>query len=88
MSRQTNKYEKILFEVVNEYNNRFYYESIHKMIDADQCKIKIEKDKEEMVGRAFVTFHSGERIDYEMRYNRIVNLTEGYTLLVTRPPVE
>ena len=85
MSRQVSPYEKLLNDVVVEYNNRFYYESIYRLIDGDQFKIKIEKDKEEMVGRAFVSFQSGDRIDFEIRYNRIVNLTEGYTIVVQIP---
>lgn len=82
MARQISPCEKALFEIVREYNHRFYYESIFKIIDEGEYSIKAEKDKEEMIGRALVTFSNGQRIDYEIRYNRIVNLSEGYTLLV------
>ena len=82
MSRQASLYEKALFDVIREYNNRFYYESIFRVIDNEQFKIKIEKGREEMVGKAYVSFPNGDRIDYEIRYNRIVNLNDGYTLLV------
>lgn len=82
MTREAEPYEKILFEIVNEYNNRFYYQSISKVVDQNQFKVKVEKAKEEMVGRAFVTLSNDDIIDYEVRYNRIVNLCGGYTLVV------
>ena len=52
MLRQANLYEKKLFEIIRDLNNIFYYDSIFKIIDEEQYKIKIEKNKEEMVGRA------------------------------------
>jgi len=82
MSRQAAPYEKILFEIIREYNHEFYYKSIFRIIDNEHFKVKVEKDKEEMVGRAYVSFTSGDRIDYEVRYNRVVNLSESYTILV------
>lgn len=82
MTRKPRPYEKRLFEVVKDYNNKFYYSSIFRVIDDSDFKIKVEKDREEMVGRAYVSFPNGDRIDYEVRFNRIVNLTEDYTLLV------
>jgi len=82
MSRQANIYEKALFDIVREFGDRFYYEAIFRIIDGDQYKIKVEKKREEMVGHAYVNLHNKDRIDYEIRYNRIVNLSEGYTLLV------
>ncbi|MCX7842963.1 MAG: hypothetical protein N2489_07810 [Clostridia bacterium] len=82
MSRQVNQYEKHLFEIIKEHNLRFYYESIFRIIDEEGYKVKVEKPKEEMVGRAYVTLQSGDRIDYEIRYNRLINLSEGYTLFV------
>ncbi|HEX3028835.1 MAG TPA: hypothetical protein VHT34_05940 [Clostridia bacterium] len=82
MIRQVNTHEKDLFEVVKEFNNSFYYQNIFRVIDNEQYKVKIEKNKEEMVGRALINFQNGDRLDYEIRYNRIVNLSEGYTLLV------
>ncbi len=82
MIRQVNTHEKDLFEVVKEFNNSFYYQNIFRVIDNEQYKVKIEKNKEEMVGHALVNFQNGDRLDYEIRYNRIVNLSEGYTLLV------
>jgi hypothetical protein len=82
MLRQAKIYEKKLFEIIKEYNNVFYYNSIFRVIDEEKYKIKVEKSKEEMVGRVYVSLPSGDRIDYEIRYNRIVNLSEGYTLLV------
>lgn len=81
MLRQACPYEKILFDILKEYNFRFYYESIFRVVDGENFKVKVEKKKEEMVGRAYVTFQSSDRIDYEVKYNRIVNLSEGYTLL-------
>lgn len=83
MLRQATTYEKKLFEIVKELNCTFYYESIFRVVDEEKFKIKVEKNKEEMVGRAYVSFPNSDRIDYEIRYNRIVNLSEGYTLLVT-----
>jgi hypothetical protein len=82
MSRQAEPYEKILFEIIKEYNHRFYYQSIFRVVDHSQFKIKVEKTKEEMVGRASVTLPNSDRIDYEVRFNRIVNLCEGYTLVL------
>jgi len=82
MSRQSNQYEKELFDIIKDYNISFYYQSIFRVVDSEKYKLKVEKNKEEMVGRAFVNFQNGDRIDYEIRYNRIVNLSEGYTLLV------
>jgi hypothetical protein len=82
MLRQASTYEKKLFEIVKDYNGMFYYESIFRVMDEEKYRIKAEKDKEEMVGLVHVTLQSGDRIDYELRYNRIVNLSEGYTLLV------
>jgi hypothetical protein len=83
MARQANQYEKVLFDIIKEYNHRFYYESIFRVIDGGSYKINVEKDKEEMVGCANVTLEDGSKIEYEIRYNRIVNVSEGYTLLVT-----
>lgn len=83
MSRQANLYEKVLFDIIKEYNNRFYYESIFKSVDVEQYKIKIEKNKGEMIGRAYVTLANGDKVDYEIRYNRIINVSEGYTLVVS-----
>jgi|GEM_PF-3329899 len=82
MARQAALYEKRLFEVIREYNQKFYYESIFRIIDDEEFKIKVVKNEEEMVGRAYVSFPDGDRIDYEVRYNRIVNLSERYTLLL------
>ncbi len=82
MARQANQYEKVLFDIIKEYQHRFYYESIYRVIDGGNYKINVEKDKEEMVGRACVTLEDDRKIEYEVRYNRIVNVTEGYTLLV------
>ena len=82
MLRQANAHEKKLFEIVKDHNGVFYYNSIFRVLDEEKYRIKVEKEKEEMVGRVNVTMHSGDRIDYEIRYNRIVNLSEGYTLLV------
>ena len=82
MSRQLSSYEKVLFEIIKEYSIKFYYESIFRILDGEQYKIKVEKDKEEMVGRAFVNLPSGDRIDYLIKYNRIVNLSENYSLVV------
>lgn len=82
MSRQVEPYEKILFEIIREYNNAFYYKNILRVVDNDQFKLRVEKDKEEMVGHAYVTLPGGENIKYEVRYNRIINLNENYTLLV------
>ncbi len=82
MYRQAEAYEKTLFEIIKEYNTKFYYKSIFRVVDHSQYKIKVEKAKEEMVGRAYVTFPNNDRIDYEVRYNRIVNLCEGYTLVL------
>jgi hypothetical protein len=82
MLRQANLYEKKLFEIIRDLNNIFYYDSIFTIIDEEQYKIKIEKNKEEMVGRASISLTSGDKFDYEIRYNRIVNISEGYTLLV------
>jgi hypothetical protein len=82
MSRQAEPYEKILFEIIREYNNIFYYKNIYSVVDNEQFKVKIEKEREEMTGRAYVLLPSGDRIDYDIRYNRIINLSENYTLLV------
>jgi hypothetical protein len=82
MSRQAEPYEKILFEIIREYNNIFYYKNIYSVVDNEQFKVKIEKEREEMTGRAYVLLSSGDRIDYDIRYNRIINLSENYTLLV------
>lgn len=82
MLRQANLYEKKLFEIIRDLDKIFYYGGIYKVIDEGNYKIKVEKNKEEMVGRAYVALSGGDRIDYEIRYNRIVNLSEGYTLLV------
>ncbi len=82
MSRQVNQYEKIFFDVIKDYNQRFYYEGIFKVFEEEDFKIKLEKPKEEMVGHAYVTTSNGSKIDYEIRYNRITNLSEGYTLFV------
>lgn len=82
MSRQAASYEKIIFDIIREYNGKFYYEKIFRIIDGTEYKIKAEKNKEEMVGKVFVNFQSSDRIDYEIRYNRLVNLSEGYTLMV------
>ena len=82
MLRQANLYEKKLFEIIRDLNNIFYYDSIFKIIDEEEYKIKIEKNKEEMVGRASIALTGGDKFDYEIRYNRIVNISEGYTLLV------
>lgn len=81
MSRQATLFERELFEIIKEYNTKFYYEGINREVVDEQYKILVEKKKEEMVGRACVTMQSG-RLEYEIRYNRIVNLSEGYTLLV------
>lgn len=82
MSRHATEYEKTLFEVIKEHNTGFYYESIFRAYDSGEFKVKVEKAREEMVGRATVTFDNGGRIDYEIRYNRIINMNEGYILLV------
>ena len=82
MSRQVTQYEKMFFDIIKEQNHRFYYESIYRVVDEEGYRIKLEKSKEEMVGRAYVTLRSGDRIDYEIRYNRVINLSEGYTLFV------
>ncbi|MCX7711652.1 MAG: hypothetical protein N2484_17560 [Clostridia bacterium] len=82
MSRQVSQYERVLFDIITEHTHRFYYEGIFKTIDEEEFKVKIEKPEEEMVGRAYVTFTSGDRIEYEIRYNRVMNITEGYTLFI------
>jgi hypothetical protein len=82
MSRQAKSFERRLFEVVRSFNHRFYYKNISSIIDEDGYKITIDKSEEEMVGRALVVFDNGTKMDYELRYNRIVNLSEGYTILV------
>ncbi len=82
MLRQAEQYEKELFELVKEYNCRFYYEGIVKELKGDEYVIKVDKPKEEMVGRAYVIFDKGGKIDYEIKYNRIINLSESYTLIV------
>lgn len=82
MLRQPALYEKQIFDIVKQYNNCFYYESISREINKDIYKLKIEKNSEEMVGYAVVHIKNGCRINYEIRYNRIVNLDEGYTLIV------
>ncbi|MCX8131888.1 MAG: hypothetical protein N3I35_17550 [Clostridia bacterium] len=84
MLRQADPYEKIIFDIIKEYNHRFYYEGIYRVVDEDQFKVKIEKHKEEMVGHAYVTFPDNDHIEYEVRYNRIVNLSEGYTLMIPK----
>ena len=83
MSRQASEHEKVLFEILREYGIRFYYERIYKVIAGERFKVKIEKNKEEMIGRALVSFPGGESLNYELKYNRIVNLSEGYTLHVS-----
>jgi hypothetical protein len=80
--RQASLYEKILFEAIKELDNKFYYSSLNRIIEEEQFKIEIEKRKEEMVGQATVVFVQGEKKDYEIRYNRITNLNDGYSLLV------
>lgn len=82
MSRQVNQYEKVLFDLIKDHTHTFYYTSIYKTIDETDYKIKIEKQKEEMVGRVQVILNSGEKLDYEIRYNRLLNVSEGYTLFV------
>jgi hypothetical protein len=82
MSRQTAAYEKVLFDIVREHNCGFYYDSIIRDFDSEQYKLKVHKEKEEMVGKASVIFQSGDRIEYEIKYNRISNLRDGYTLIV------
>lgn len=82
MSRQVSQHERILFDIIKDHTHRFYYESIYKIIEEEEFKIKVEKSKEEMVGRAQVTIGGIDKIDYEIRYNRLINLTEGYTLFV------
>lgn len=82
MSRQAESYEKVIFEIIREYNNIFYYKNIYRVEENDQFKVKIEKDREEMAGRAYVWLPTGERLEYDIRYNRIINLIENYTLLV------
>ncbi|MGI6778186.1 MAG: hypothetical protein ACOX7R_09295 [Acetivibrionales bacterium] len=82
MARKARSFEKRLFEIVREYNQKFYYSSIFKVVDDSCFKLKVEKDREEMVGFACIYFPDGDRIDYEVRFNRIVNLKEDYTLHV------
>lgn len=82
MSRQANAHEKILFDIIREFNNVFYYSVVSRVIDNDQYKISVKKQKEEMVGKAYVSIPNGKNLDYEIRYNRIVNISEGYALLV------
>lgn len=82
MPRQPNDYEKKLFEIVREYNGNFYYSNILKTVNDEKFKISVEKKREEMVGIAHIDTDSGEKIDYEIRYNRIINLINGYTLHV------
>jgi hypothetical protein len=82
MLRQANLYEKKLFEIIRDLNKNFYYESIFIVIDEERYKIHVEKNKEEMVGHANIALSSGNRIEYELRYNRITNIKEGYTLIV------
>ena len=82
MLRQANLYEKKLFEIIRDLNKNFYYDSIFIIIDEEKYKIRVEKNKEEMVGRANIALLSGKRIEYELRYNRITNIKEGYTLIV------
>ncbi|MCX7923412.1 MAG: hypothetical protein N3B21_15590 [Clostridia bacterium] len=82
MSRQAEAYERALFEVVREYNGKFYYDNISKVIEEEGFKVKVHKDKEEMVGFATITLSNGDTKEYEIRYNRIVNVSDSYTLLV------
>lgn len=83
MSRQISPYEKVLFDIIKEYDNRFYYDEILRVVEGDQFQVRVEKGREEMVGRAYVTLQNGDNIEYEIKYNRIFNLNEGYTLLVS-----
>jgi hypothetical protein len=75
-------YEKVMFEIIKELKQNFYYTSICKVVERGDFMVKAEKEEEEMVGISCVSFVNGDKIDYEIRYNRLTNLTEGYTLLV------
>lgn len=83
MARQAKAHEKVIFDVIKGFQNGFYYQSILKEIENDEFSIKIEKRKEEMVGFASISFDRGDKVKYEVRYNRIVNLNDGYTILVS-----
>ena len=82
MLRQANLYEKKLFEIIRELNNNFYYDSIFIVIDEGKYKIQVEKHKEEMVRHANIALNGGNSVMYELRYNRITNVKEDYTLIV------
>lgn len=82
MLRQASTYEKKLFQVIREMKESFYYGEIIKEIEEEQYRVLINKNKGEMIGQARVYFPKGEQIYYEIRFNRIVNLTEGYILHV------
>ncbi len=80
--RQTKPYEKAIFEIIKEYDGRFYYSAISREAEEEDFKISVEKPRKEMVGQARVTLPDGSSIDYEVYYNRIVCLKGNYTLLI------
>ena len=48
MPRQAASYEKVLFGIVKEYNDKFYYDKVFRVIDEPEYRIKVQKEKEEM----------------------------------------
>jgi hypothetical protein len=80
MTRFATDYEKVLLDIIKEHNTGFFYEKISRNFDSGEFVVKAEKAKEEMVGRAEILFYNGGRIHYEIRYNRVTNLNEGYVL--------
>ncbi len=81
--RSMNEFEKAIVEIVNEYTHRFYYQEIKRCFESEDFKLSIEKGKEEMVGYATVELKTGATSEYEIRYNRITNKNEGYTLVIS-----
>jgi hypothetical protein len=80
MSRHATDYERVLFEIIKEHSTGFFYESIFKTLELELFKVKAVKAKEEMVGRAEISFKDSDSIHYEIRYNRVKNLNEGYVV--------
>lgn len=75
------KIEQMILAMVQEYDQKFFYSRISRTFDAEGYKVKIDKNERDMTGKAIILHPSGEKSEYDVRYNRIISLNgERYSI--------
>lgn len=65
------KIEQMILNIVQEYDQKFFYSNIIRDFEHEGYTAKIEKESRDMTGKAEVITPEGDIINYDVRYNRI-----------------